>query len=456
MPHLDDATIHTLLDHELDSAEQRAVESHLAQCEQCAARVAEERSIVSGAEELIASLDEVREPSSGKWGVGSGEAKEAEPKATAAGEKRTEAAFLHPSAEPKAKGAPVVLVPERMGVAESRFRWPLAAAALVVIAAGAGWLVLRSSGPAEPAANLAFDTISQAEADSISAAIMNTPAALSARDTAGIDTAAQLAGAPAPVTTAARDTALESPAAARAATNAPSGKAFPVDLALGVTGGGSSSADAEATRLRAMAAESARVESTELAVRESLAAAERARDSLAQLAERRAADSIRQEIALRSAEEAARRDRAELALEAPPPQPAARPAAGAAVPRDQATTVQREQPAMRLGPIGLDEAAEQLGGPVHAIDGMRYSSLSLVPPGNLPGADPTRPVVRATYVGVDGSTIYLDQQRMLDGSGEGDTEEVFRASGWYIGSVKLRLTGDVTYDSLAVLVSKVR
>lgn len=111
---------------------------------------------------------------------------------------------------------------------------------------------------------------------------------------------------------------------------------------------------------------------------------------------------------------------------------------------------------MRLGPIGLDEAAEQLGGPVHAIDGMRYSSLSLVPPGNLPGADPTRPVVRATYVGVDGSTIYLDQQRMLDGSGEGDTEEVFRASGWYIGNVKLRLTGDVTFDSLAVLVSKVR
>ena len=37
-----------------------AVESHLAQCEQCAARVAEERSIVSGAEELIASLDDDR------------------------------------------------------------------------------------------------------------------------------------------------------------------------------------------------------------------------------------------------------------------------------------------------------------------------------------------------------------------------------------------------------------
>lgn len=455
MPHLDDATIHTLLDHELDSAEQRAVESHLAQCEQCAARVAEERSIVSGAEELIASLDDDRERSSRTSGVASGEAEATPQRSDAGSEKRSEAAFLHPSAEPKAKGPPVVLVPERMGVGEGRLRWPLAAAALIVIAAGAGWLVLRSSGPDEPATNLAFDTISQAEADSISAAIMNSPAALPARSPAGFDSASELAGAPAPATIVSEDSARDS--ITRAAPDSRTGRAFPADLALGVTGGGSSTADAEATRLRAEAAESARAESTQLAVRESLAAAERTRDSLAQLAERRAADSVRQEIALRNAEEAARRDRAERALESPPPQPLARPAAAAAVPpREQVTARQREQSAMRLGPIGLDEAAEQLGGPVHAIDGMRYSSLSLVPPSNLPGADPTRPVVRATYVGVDGSTIYLDQQRMLDGSGEGDTEEVFRASGWYIGSVKLRLTGDVTFDSLAVLVSKVR
>jgi hypothetical protein len=454
MPHLDDATIHTLLDHELDSAEQRAVESHLAQCEQCAARVAEERSIVSGAEELIASLDDGREPSSGKWEAASREPEEAEPKAAAAAEKRAEPAFLQPSAEPRSKGPPVVLVPERVGVGEGRLRWPLAAAALVVIAAGAGWLVLRSSGPDAPVANLALDTISQAEADSISAAIMSAPAALPAREPTGFDSANQLAGAPAPATTARQDSAVDSPVVARAAPDPRAGRPFPADLARGVSGGGSSTADAESTRLRAEAADSARAESTQLAVRESVATAERARDSLAQLARRRAADSARQEIALRNAEEAARRDRAELALESqPPPRPAA---AAAAPPREQVTTRQREQPAMRLGPIGLDEAAEQLGGPVHAIDGMRYSSLSLVPPGNLPGADPTRPVVRATYVGVDGSTIYLDQQRMLDGSGEGDTEEVFRASGWYIGSVKLRLTGDVTFDSLAVLVSKVR
>lgn len=444
MPHLDDATIHTLLDRELDAAEQSAVDSHLAQCEQCAARVAEERSIISGAEELIASLDEQAS------GVERPRAQSGAPHPESG--ERSEAGFLHPSSEPKGKGAPVVLVPERIGAELGRRRWPLAAAALLVIAAGAGWLVLRPSSPSaieSGAASLAFDSVSQAEADSISATIMHSAAA-----------GAPDAGARTPVS-AAGDSLLDGPAVAAREAEAPAALApgpLPADLAVGVTSGGSSTADAEAARLRREAAEVARIESTAVAVRESLAASERARDSLAQLAQRRAADSARQALALRNAEEAARRDRAEVALESqPPPRPAARPAAGAAAPAaNAAATRERAQPTMRLGPIGLDEAADVLGGPVHAIDGMRYSSLSLVSPSNFPGSDQSRPVVRATYVGVDGSTIYLDQQRMLDGSGEGDTEEVFRASGWYIGNVKLRLTGDVTYDSLAVLVGKVR
>lgn len=445
MPHLDDATIHTLLDKELDTAEQRAVDSHLAQCEQCAARVAEERSIVSGAEELIRSLDDsTSEPAEVRSEKGEVRTEKEEARSQA-GEVRSEqgarAAFLHPSAEPKGKGPPVVLVPERVDSGPGRLRWPLAAAAMVIIAAGAAWLALRPSEPpaiAAGAENVAFDTISRAEADSISAAIMNSQAAA------------------APVATSEDDTSTDAAAAAEA-TAARVTRPLPADLAVGVTGGGSSTADAESARLRLEAAEVARIESTALAVRESLVASQRARDSLAQLAQRRAADSARQVLALRDAEEAARRDRAEVALQSPPAQRAARPSAGAAAPpREQVTSGQRDEPVMRLGPVGLDEAADLLGGPVHAIDGMRFTSLSLVAPSNFPGSDQSRPVVRATYVGVDGSTIYLDQQRMLDGSGEGDMEEVYRASGWYIGNVKLRLTGDVTYDSLAVLVGKVR
>ncbi|HEU4799971.1 MAG TPA: zf-HC2 domain-containing protein [Gemmatimonadales bacterium] len=456
MPHLDDATIHTLLDRELDTAEQQAVESHLAVCEQCAARVAEERSIVSGAEELIASLE--GESSSGKWGAGSGEEEVRGEKGEVRREAGGEAVFLHPSAEPKQKGSPVVLVPERAGAGFGRRRWPLAAAALLLVTAGAGWLVFRPKEPtavAVGAESLGPDTVSDAEADAMSAAIMNDPAGVPTAgatypDTMPPDTSLQVASAP-------------PPAAARAAVDTPatqeSTRSLPIDLAVGITSGSSSTADAQQARLRAEAAEAARAESTTLAIRESLLAASRARDSLAQLARRRADDSARQARALREAE---RRDVAEVALEAPPqeappPRPVARPTAGAAaVLRDEVTTRERIAPAQRLGPIGLDEAADMLGQPVHVIDGLRFNSVSLVPASTFPGSDQSRPVVRVTYLGVDGATIYLDQQRALDGSGEGDTEEVFRASGWYIGNVRLRLTGDVTYDSLAVLVGKVR
>jgi hypothetical protein len=451
MPHLDDATIHTLLDRELDTAEQQAVESHLAECEQCAARVAEERSIVSGAEELIASLDgEAR----GQREVGREE--EQSEQREVRRDKGLESAFLQPSAQPKGKGSPVVLIPAGPAAAWlPRRRWPLAAAALVLVASGAGWLVFRPSKPAAVAVgaeSLSLDTVTDAEADAMSAAIMNDPAAVPTAgttnpDTIMPDTSLHVASAP-------------PPAPARAAADTPATQvltsALPVDLAVGVTSGSSSTADAQQARLRAEAAEAARAERTTLAIRESLLAAVRARDSLVQLAQRRAADSARQARAVRDAE-AQRRDMAEVALESPPPQPVARPTAGAAAAtRDEVASRERIAAARRMGPIGLDEAANQLGGPVHVIDGMRFNSVSLIPGSTFPGADASRPVVRVTYVGVDGGMIYLDQQRLLDGSGEGDTEEVFRASGWYIGSVRLRLMGDVTHDSLAVLVSKVR
>ena len=459
MPHLDDATIHTLLDRELDTAEQQAVDAHLAECEQCAARVAEERSIVSGAEDLIASLDD---GTSGKWGVGSGKEEvtsgaAGRPPADSGAAGRPPAgtadqAFLHPSAEPRGKGSPVVLIPA--GAVPDwlpRRRWPLVAA-LAVVAAGAGWLVLRPNRlptAAVESASLANDSVSDAEADAMSAAIMNDPAAVplssstspgvTSPDSVTVDTSVQVASAP-------------PPAPARAAADTPAARVaprpMPVDLAVGVTGGSSSTADAQQAALRAdaaEAAEAARAESTTLAIRESLLAAERARDSLAQLARRRAADSARQAIALARAEEASRQR-----AEAPPP------AEAALATRDEVASRERIAPTRRTGPIGLDEAADLLGGPVHVIDGLRFNSVSLVPASAFPGSDQDRPVVRVTYVGVDGATIYLDQQRTLDGSGEGDTEEVFRASGWYIGNVRLRLTGDVTYDSLAVLVGKVR
>ena len=62
--------------------------------------------------------------------------------------------------------------------------------------------------------------------------------------------------------------------------------------------------------------------------------------------------------------------------------------------------------------IGLDEAAKQLGRPVHVIEGMSSMFMGLALGKNSPGADPTRPVVRVVYQDSQGRMIFLDQQRI--------------------------------------------
>lgn len=135
---------------------------------------------------------------------------------------------------------------------------------------------------------------------------------------------------------------------------------------------------------------------------------------------------------------------------ATPPAPAPERDAPAAM----AAAAEPETEARRTAlSIGLDEAERHLGSRLHVIDGMSPSSVSVIPGTLVRGAAATRRVVRVTYRGVDGGEIHLDQQRM-DGSGE--DAGVFSASGWTVGNVRLRLTGDVTNDSLQVLMGRVR
>lgn len=123
-------------------------------------------------------------------------------------------------------------------------------------------------------------------------------------------------------------------------------------------------------------------------------------------------------------------------------------------PQAMAAAAEPEVQARRMAlSIGLDEAERHLGSRLHVIDGMSPSSVSVIPGTLVRGAAATRRVVRVTYRGVDGGEIHLDQQRM-DGSGE--DAGVFSASGWTVGNVRLRLTGDVTNDSLQVLMGRVR
>jgi anti-sigma factor RsiW len=59
MQHLDEGTIHAWLDGELPSAERAALEAHIAECEQCAAAVAEARGFVAASSRILTALDAV-------------------------------------------------------------------------------------------------------------------------------------------------------------------------------------------------------------------------------------------------------------------------------------------------------------------------------------------------------------------------------------------------------------
>jgi hypothetical protein len=132
-------------------------------------------------------------------------------------------------------------------------------------------------------------------------------------------------------------------------------------------------------------------------------------------------------------------------------QAAARPAAASARPAvDERTGISAR--------IGLDEAARQLGGPLHAIDGLSRQTLGLVSGASVEGADPDRPVVRAVYVDrATGTTLFLDQQMARPGAGPAAPRT--GAGGrqiWVKDGVLLVLHGGVGADSLRSLARRVR
>jgi len=60
MQHLEEGTIHAWLDGALDEAEAARVARHAAECESCAAMVAEARGFIAGASRIVSALDVVR------------------------------------------------------------------------------------------------------------------------------------------------------------------------------------------------------------------------------------------------------------------------------------------------------------------------------------------------------------------------------------------------------------
>jgi hypothetical protein len=101
--------------------------------------------------------------------------------------------------------------------------------------------------------------------------------------------------------------------------------------------------------------------------------------------------------------------------------------------------------------IGLDEAARQLGRPVHVIEGMSAQFMGLVQGSQVPGADDNRPAVRVVYQDSQDRMILLDQQRVRAGQTWPST-----ASQWAVGEIGLALHGDPPGEVLRNLRPRVR
>jgi hypothetical protein len=102
--------------------------------------------------------------------------------------------------------------------------------------------------------------------------------------------------------------------------------------------------------------------------------------------------------------------------------------------------------------IGLDEAGRQLGGPIHAIEGMSPVFIGLAQGQLLGGSATSQPVVRAVYIDPNGALILLDQRRIRPG------ERVPAATRdrWAVGSVLLHLHGEAPPKTIDNIRARVR
>jgi hypothetical protein len=375
MSHLDEGTLHALLDGELETNEVAEIQAHLGACSACGLRLREVKEFLSESDRLIASVD-----------MGEAPAPQPEPRP------RPRPPARAPGTEPWNEPPPLLL-PDNETAADRRFnrlrRLNQAALLAVVVGIGLVWNNLyRGSSPWPEAA----------PSDSASP---QPTAVVSAAETARPDTlASQSLRAAAPradtqIAKVARTPPARTPPAAAAESAAPAAErqlAERDDLqsvdsiaetAGGGDGGGADSAAAEdIATVRARAAE-----------------------ALADLDRERR----RNQAAVATAALDAQKRRRTAAL----PPPARVEAAAAPAPPPPPTPEQRAGIYLR---IGLDEASRQLGAPAHVIEGMVPIFMGLAQGRTVQGADTTRPVVRVVYQDPQGRLVLLDQQRLRAGA----------------------------------------
>jgi len=484
MPHVDEGTLNALLDGELGAAEVLEVQTHFATCAACAARLDEARQMLAETERLVAAL----EP----------------PARNAAPAPRLVAS------RPVIPLDPVVLIPHNptpTEVRRSRFKIMAWAASFLVIV-GAGFLGLEMRNGLQDSRKagtlrirpeeFTFAHDSHGDSSTRSAAPVSKPDTSAARDSenlgrlgnvapparkdaqatgpapaAGTPPASPAPASPAPDKPAQNQTLAQnqksaaqpsgSPAPGKPGAPAPAAK-IAAPLAAGAAAGAppaGKTAPPPAASQKGAAPAQATDELKETAGQttssRNAATDDGARSADRALADKATADLDREQMRRRAAAATAALD-VERKLERADSEEAQRQeAARAAAAKPPTPTMDQQARLSRR--IGLDEAAQQLGGPLHAIDGMSRQLVGLVSPQLVPGADSARPVVRAVYVDRSGRTLYLDQQRVRPGQLDLPFTPQAGPNGqlsWMSGSVLLVLQGDLPPDSLRALARRVR
>ncbi len=421
MSHLDEGTLHALLDGELDLAEVSEIQKHLGSCVACGSRLQEVKQVLAEADRLVGAMEV---PASAPRSRSEPPRADPEPAPPPP---------FRPANEPLAwDEPPVLLVPDPIDAHAARKRWirGLAMAAVLAGVLAGGKLIGRALQPSHP-------MLSDRDLTSVSQPAAQPPvvspaerrkdeSTLATRETKQNRIQPQRAAAPVPTPT---------PARAKVAADTPAPPPDPED---------SSAADSVAADSAALeeVAEDSAVNVAAAAGGASTAQGERSASDADAAATRRAAAA-----ALAELDRERQRQRANAATAALPParvEPESEPA-----PRPL-TLEQRSQVYMR---IGLDEAVKQLGGPVHVIEGMTPELIGLTRNQLIPGTTSSRPVVRVVHVDNRGRLILLDQQRMASGQALNAPAGSLR---WAIGDVMLYLRGEPSPDVLRSLQARVR
>jgi putative zinc finger protein len=402
MSHLDEGTLHALLDGELELAEVREIQTHLGTCAACDSRLQDVKQFLAEADRLVGALETPTGSSTARH-------EPAPPPARP----------VTPPREPLVwESAPEILLPEALEkVGRRRWRRTFQWAAVILVIFGAGRLIegaLRSDGPRLELT--ARDLAPPATA----------PTVVSPEETGRPESALTQQDRPAAVNRS-RIGKVAPQAKAVAEEPAPA-PASPVD-------------ELDTVELATPDTSAVPQDTQAPAVGRTDTAAERPNED-DDLATRQAAAAALEEL-----DRERLRSRANAATASLPPPRAEVPAA--AEPPAPRTLEQRAQVYLR---IGLDEAVTQLGRPVHVIEAMTPEFIGLTLGRLVPGADPSRPVVRVVYLD-RGRMILLDQQRLRTGQGPGAPAGDLR---WTQGDVMLYLHGDGGADLLRNLQRRVR